>query len=138
MISLEEVRQVVVGAFQTFQNANYPSMLVNYPNFVVVDLEHQELPFISLDIEFNETAQAALGEQEIFVRGRLNIYYYYRTGGGVSGSYSYTDALNSNLGMSMIDGVRYEATQVVNVVSFPGWKGCMNTIPFVIVEGVVC
>ncbi len=138
MLSLEEVRQVVMTTFKSVHDVYYPTMLVNYPNFVVVDLEHQIDPFITVELDFDKTPQAALGEKEINVHGTLIVYFYYRIGTGMSGAYDYTDTLNEYLGMSLIDSIKYQAVSVNNIVSFPGWEGVMNSVVFDVVKGLEC
>ncbi len=130
MISLEDVRSSAMVAFKSVHEPNYPTMLVNYPNFVVVDLERQKDPFVSVEIMFDRTPRASLGARDILVEGTLNVYYYFREGHGLSGAYSYTDILNEYLGMSLIDGLQYRAVQTLNVQTFPGWRGVMNSITF--------
>jgi len=58
MISLEEIRQVVTQEFKTAHDLAYPNILVNYPNFLVVDIEHQVQPFVNINIDFGETSRA--------------------------------------------------------------------------------
>jgi len=135
MISLEEVRQTVIGAFQTIHEA-HSSLLVNYPNFVVVDIEHQKDPFISVELDLKDISQAAIGERELLIPGILRVYFYYRDGQGSSGSYSYTDMLNTYLGMTQIDAIWYHAAKPMTVKTFPGWLGTMNTLRFDVVKGL--
>lgn len=136
MISLEEVRQTVIGSFKTVHEAHYPSMLVNYPNFVVVDIEHQKNPFISVELDLKDVEQSAIGERDLLVPGTLRVYFYYRVGQGMSGAYSYTDTLNNYIGMSQIGAIWYHAAKPMTVKTFPGWEGCMNTIKFDVVKGL--
>jgi len=138
MISLEEVRQSVVAAFKDVHDTHYSSTLVNYPNFTVVDLEHQTDPFVNVELDFTNTEQAALGEKEIYVHGILYVTFYFRDGSGMSGAYSYTDMLNQYLGMSVFNSIGYQAAKVINIQTFPGWQGSMNQIPFDIVTEANC
>jgi len=138
MISLEEVRQSIISTFKGIHDAGYSSTLVNYPNYVVVDLEHQRDPFVSVELETAKIDKGGVGEREIFVRGILRVYYYYRDGTGVANAYTYTDYLNNYLSMTLVGAIQYEAIDVLNVVSFPGWKGCMNSVPFSVVKGLNC
>ena len=138
MISLEEVRSTVVAAFKSAHEVSYSGVLVNYPNYVVVDLEHQRAPFVSIEMELTDTSQAAIGEREITAQGVLRVYYYYRDGTGMSGAFSYIDAMNDNLGMMWLGGVYYQSAKVLDVVSFPGWKGKLLEFKFAVVDGVEC
>ena len=138
MISLEDVRQEVIGAIQSFQETHYPTMKVNYPNFTVVDIEHQKDPFIKVELDFKDIEQAAIGERELLVPGILRVYFYYREGQGMSGAYSYTDALNTYLGMTQVGAIWYHVAKPMNIKTFPGWEGCLNTIKFDVVKGLVC
>jgi len=138
MISLEEVRQAVIGNIQSVHETHYPTTKANYPNFSVVDLEHQKDPFIKVELDLKDVEQAAIGERELSVPGILRVYFYYREGQGMSGAYSYTDMLNTYLGMSQIDAVWYHAAKPMIIKTFPGWEGCMNTIKFEVVKSLVC
>jgi len=133
MLLLEEVRQTVVGAFKTVHDAHYPTTLVNYENFSVVDIEHQEAPFVNLELNFSSTDQAAMGVREIYVSGILSATFYYQEGHGRQGALSYTDMLNQYLCMQSFDGVHYRAVKPYQVVTFPGWVGTMNNIQFELV-----
>ncbi len=138
MISVEEVRQEIISVFKTAHDIAYPSILVNYPNYLVVDLEHQEDPFVSVGLDLNETPVAALGEREILVNGTLILYYYYREGSGVAGAFSYTDFINSELGMRLENAIQYHAVKSLGIQSFPGWGGRMNSLPFDVVRSIAC
>ena len=134
MNNLEEVRQVVIGAFKTAHGVSYSTTLVNYPNFVVVDLERQEDPFVSLELSI-KPERAAVGEMDTWIEGTVSVIYYFREGQGSSGAYEYTDMLNNSLAMETINDVYYDVIQPFNVVSFPGWKGVMNEMKFKVVDG---
>lgn len=138
MISLEEIRQTVIASFKAAHEVSYSGTLVNYPNFVVVDLENQKAPFVSVELELTDTSQSALGEREITGQGVLRVYFYYRDGTGMSGSFSYADSLNNNLGMTWLAGIYYQAANVLDVVSFPGWAGKLLEFKFDVVDGVEC
>jgi len=138
MISLEEVRQTVISSFQAIHEVYYPSTLVDYPNYQVVDIERQTAPFIKVELMFDETPRAALGERDILVKGTLYAYFYFRKGAGLSGAYSYTDMLNEYLAMTLTAGIQYQAVRTVNIENFPGWKGVMNGITFDVVSGPDC
>jgi len=133
MISLEEVRQVVIAEFKRVHNLAYSTTLVNYANFRTVDIEHQRLPFVDVSILLDKTGQAAIGEQEIFVTGRLIPIFYYQEGRGGQGYLSYTDMLNAELGMQTLNSVHYQAAKPITVHTFPSWIGCANDIKFEVV-----
>ena len=138
MIKLEEVRQTLVSTIQSVHAANYPTILVNYPNNLVVDIEHQELPFVSVELSFDDTPRAALGEKEILVTGAARLIYYHREGKGFQGAFSYTDMLNEHLALQLTDSIQYDACQVITIKTFPGWVGEMNSIRFNVVQGLGC
>jgi len=134
MIDLEEVRQTVVAAFKTAHEVSYSATLVNYPNFVVVDLERQVEPFVSLELDI-KAERSSIGEKILWVEGTLSPIFYYRDGKGYSGAVEYTDMLISSLSMKTIDNVYYDVVMPLNIITFPGWKGLMNNIKFKIVDG---
>lgn len=138
MISLEEVRQTVINAFQTAHAISYSGTLVNFPNYVVVDLENQKNPFVSVDLSIDKSERLAIGEVDIFVQGTLRAYYYFREGKGLSNAYTYTDMLNNELCLREVDSVNYHAVDTSNVISFPGWQGVMNSVKFDIVMSGSC
>lgn len=133
MISIEEVRQVVIAEFQRVHNLAYSATAVNYPNRRVVDIEHQRLPFVDVAILFDKAAQAAIGEEEIFVAGRLTPIFYYQEGRGGQGYLSYTDMLNQELGTEVLNSVHYHVARPITVITYPGWVGCANDIKFEVV-----
>jgi len=139
MILFESVRQKVITMFKTAHDANYPDTLVNYPNFVVVDLEHQKDPFVSVHLTINEeTKQLALGEKELYIVGMLSISYYFLEGKGLSGSYSYVDMLNTAIGLENSDGITYNITKPTNIKTFKGWEGVLSNISFRVPLGADC
>lgn len=138
MISLEEVRQTAIGHFNTAHNVSYAGTLVNYPNLVVVDLEHQVVPFVSVEINFRNTSQSELGQKEILAQGELVAYFYVRDGEGSAAGLRYADELNELLGMELKGEIYYQAASVLDVVTFPGWKGKMIAFKFDVVRGVDC
>lgn len=134
MISIEEVRQVVIAEFKRVHELAYSATAVNYPNFRVVDIEHQRDPFVDVAVLFESTAQAALGEAEIFVMGRLVPIFYYQEGRGGQGYLDYTDMLNTELAMETLNGVHYHAVHPVPVHTYPGWLSCANNLIFEVVD----
>jgi len=138
MISVEEVRQEIITTFKAAQNSFYPSMLVNYPNYMVVDIEHQEEPFVTVGLDLTETPVAALGEREILVNGSLFLFYYYRTGTGVASSFTYTDFVNMQLGMKLEGAIQYQAVHSAIFQDIPGWDGRVTTLPFIVVSSISC
>lgn len=138
MISIEEVRQESLIAFKAVHDANFPSTLVNYPNHVVVDIEKQSDPFVSVSLDLTGMERAAIGEREILVPGSLNVYFYYRTGTGTSDAYTYSDMLNQYLGMTQVGALQFRAVQLITVQTFPEWEGLLNTIRFDVVKALAC
>ncbi len=138
MILVEEVRQEIISTFKAAQDTAYPSMLVNYPNYLVVDLEHQEEPFVTVGLDLVETPVAALGEREILVKGTLILYYYYREGTGVSSAFTYTDFINAELGMKLVNAIQYHAVKSNTFQAYPGWGGRMTVLSFDVVSSVSC
>jgi len=127
---LEDVRQEVIGAFKGVHDAHYPATKVNYPNFVVVDLEHQVDPFVSVALDLSLASRAAIGDNEMIVPGLLLVYYYFREGTGSAGSFGYTDMLNQYLCMQQIGSIAYGAAKPMSIRSFPVWDGLLNYIKF--------
>ncbi len=134
MVYLEDVRKSVMSTFHAAHIINYSATPVNYPNLLVVDIEHQLDPFVSVDLEFRNTSRASLGEREIFVNGALIVYYYCQDNTGSTAAMQYSDFLNDSIAMRVIDSVAYQAVQVVDIVTFPGWVGKMNTLVFDVVD----
>ena len=127
---LEDVRASVLGAFQTAHAVGYAATKVNYPNLVVVDLEHQRDPFVSVELDLSKVEKAALGDTELLVPGVLQVYFYYREGTGTSGAFSYTDSLNTNLCMQQHGAIYYHVVKPMPVTTFPAWVGLLNYIKF--------
>jgi len=127
---LEDVRQAVISAFQTAHAVSYSATKVNYPNLVVVDLEHQVAPFVSVELDLSKVTRAALADTELLVPGVLQVYFYYREGTGTSGALRYTDSLNTNLCMRQHGAIYYHAVKPMPVTTFPAWVGLLNYIKF--------
>ncbi len=138
MISLDDVREETLTVFKAVHDAYHPTVLVNYPNFVVVDIENQEDPFVSVELSMVNSVQAAMGEREILVPGTLTATYYFREGKGLSSAYVYTDTLNNYIGMTQVGALYFHAVQPMDVQTFPGWKGVMNSIRFDVVKELLC
>ena len=135
---LEDVRQSVVGAFKSVQDAYYPTTLVNYPNITVVDLEHQVDPFVSLSLDLSKATRAALADKELLVPGVLEVYFYFREGTGTQESTIYTDKLNEHLCMQQNGAIYYHAVKPMRVTTFPAWVGTLNYIRFDISSALLC
>ncbi len=138
MISFEEVRQVGIAAYNDVHVVSFPTIPVNYPDRIVVDLEHQVDPFVSVELEFNPASQTALGERELFVSGFLRLYHYTKDGTGTSASLVYVDDVNEELALKNINNVWFGAPDILDVVSFPGWKGKLVGLEFKVSDGVSC
>lgn len=135
---LNDVRQEVITAFTDAHQAHYPTTKVNYPNLMIVDIEHQVDPFVSVELDTSRLEQAALGENELLVPGILYIYFYFQKGTGTAHAYDYTDMLNQYLGMQHIGAIYYEAVRPISIETFPGWIGFMNVVRFQISKETVC
>ena len=131
MISLDDIRATIVSEFKSVHEANYPDMLVNYPNFVVVDTDVQLDPFVSVGVYFDHVDQAVLGDSELDVTGRLAVSYYFRQGTGTQGAYKYTDMLNANLVVRKIGSLWVSPVKPFNISTYPGWNGVLNSMRFV-------
>ena len=138
MNSLEEVRQVIVAEFKAVHDSSYPTVPVNYENFAVVDIEHQREPFVSIELSFDNTELSSLGSEDIFVTGLLSVTYYYQEGRGGQGNLEYSDVLNANLCLRVLNGIYYSAVKPYKVVTFPGWIGRMNMIKFTLDPTSTC
>lgn len=138
MILFDEVRREVFAAIKAAHEANYPAMKANYPNLTVVDIEHQEDPFISVELDLSGVRRTALGEREMLVPGRVDVNYYYREGTGSSGAWAYADTLNDILGMVQIGSILFRNVQPIQIQTFPGWKGLQCGLMFDIVPALAC
>ncbi len=138
MISIEEVRQEVTAAFKAIHDANYPTILVNYPNFVVVDIERQEDPFVSLELDLSQLERSAIGERELLIPGVLHVNHYFREGTGTSSTTLYTTMLNEYLGMTQVGALQFQVARPISIQTFPGWLGTMNSIGFDVVPSLSC
>jgi len=127
---LEDVRKSVMTAFQTAHAVSYSTTKVNYPNLMIVDIEHQRDPFVTLHLDLSKVERAAMGDSELLVPGALSVYFYFREGTGTSAAMTYTDMLNSRLGMKHIGHVYYHVVKPIDVITFPGWVGVLNYIKF--------
>lgn len=127
---LEDVRKSVIQTFSDVQGIYYPDMKVGYPNWNIVDIEHQVDPFAKVSLDLSKAERAALGDTEQLVPGVLEVYYYFREGTGTSAATKYTDVLNAHMCMQQVGDIYYHAVKPMNVKTFPAWVGVLNYIKF--------
>lgn len=140
MTSLDEVRIAVIRAFRAVHQANYPTTKVNYPDHLVVDLEHQSEPFISVEIDLTGVTHASMGEKDILVPGILHVIHYSREGTGTSQGLKYLDMLNGDDGLALkqVGEIFFNVAKPIPVKTFPEWKGLMCSMRFDLSKGTIC
>ena len=136
--AINDIRDSVLGVFKVAHLAEYSTTLVNFPNKVVVDIEKQKDPFVSVDLDFERIEQSALGEDDILAIGALQVYFYFREGTGVMEAFKYYDSISAAIANQVNDSLFFEPAQIITVQTFPGWVGKMCTFRFQLVEGVSC
>jgi len=129
---IEEVRSTVMSLFKSLHTGAYPAMLVNYPNLLAVDIEHQTDPFISVEITAGETSDIDyLGsEGDVIIEGSILINYLIPLGKGTTGAASYSDLLKNNIANKRLSGITYGPLRVFSVSPYPGIVGQCNKISF--------
>lgn len=133
MNSYSDIRFAVLSTFKGFHDSLFPSVPANYPNYALVDTEHLEGPFISVQLSFNTATEVydVVANDDI-VRGEILISYLYPVGTGSNGSSNYSDMLRTNLSNKKIQGVTFFGLSILEVSPAPGIVGQMNILPFMI------
>ena len=133
MNNLEEVRQVLFSTFKSFHAASFAVVPVNYPNYLTIDAEHLDAPFVSVQLSFNFGTEAYdISSATDIVRGELLISYLYPEGTGLNRSMTYSDMLRSNFCFKKISGISFKGLKILEVSPAPGIVGQMNVLGFLI------
>lgn len=130
--SVESTRNTIITAFKALHTANFPTIPVNYPNFLTVDLENYTGNyFVSVEISVGETIEtAALSGGENDVKGRLSVSTIHKIGTGTAGSGPYTDMLKNYFQGNTISNIHYSSMKIAEISPYPGYVGRMNIISF--------
>lgn len=133
MISLEEIRKVVLAEFKALHNALYPTTPVNYPNYTTVDAEHLNSQFVSVELRLADSLELnGVGDEEGIVKGTLSVAFLYPVGVGSQGSAAYLDAIKNYFAFKKINGVCYTRVIISSVSPHPGITGVRMSITFLV------
>lgn len=133
MNSIEEVRQIVLGAFVAMQQAEYPDLTVELPNKETLDLDNQQESFVKAEIYFPKTSVGSMGAEVVLdIQGRLYLSLYVPKGTGSKEQAEYQDTLLQELAYHTIDGVNFsevKASEINNPI-ITNWDGKMFSLHF--------
>ena len=129
-MTFEEFREIIVGIFQTAHESNYPTVLVEYPNRLRVDVEKYEDPWVRLELVINSHKQLCFGQTFTRVSGWLYLATYVRTGEGTKWQTQYSDFLDSNFSLQVISDITFKELHPLPGVGYPAWHTVRNVLPF--------
>jgi hypothetical protein len=129
-MTFEEFRETVVAKFQTVHTAAYPTTLVDYPNRIIVDVEHQKNPWVSLELVINSHKQLCFGQSFTRISGWFYVATFVRSGEGTKWQTQYTDFLDQNFSLKVIDEITFKEIVPLPGVSYPAWHAVRNMLPF--------
>ena len=129
-MTFEEFRETIIAAFKTTHDAAYPSTLVDYPNRQRVDVETQVNPWVRVELAINNQKQLCFGQSFTRVSGWLYIATNVKTGEGTKWQTQYSDFLDTNFSLKVIDGITFREVVPLPGVSYPAWHTVRNVLPF--------
>lgn len=136
-VTFDAVRAEVLSAVVGVVAASYPSTIFVPPNYAHVDLEKQEDPWVTVEMDMSTYPGGGIGD-ELEVIGDLWVSWVFRKNTGMNGSAEFTDTLASNLSNTRIGGISYGFMRVMRTDPFTGWRGTTHRIPFQTVRNSVC
>ncbi|MFA5436190.1 MAG: hypothetical protein WC372_09155 [Candidatus Neomarinimicrobiota bacterium] len=129
-MTFEEFRQTIIGVFKTAHDTSYPATLVDYPNQQVVDVEHQKDPWVRLELVTNDNRQMCFGQSFTRVSGWLYIAVNVLPNSGTKWQTQYTDFLDSQFSLQVIQGITFKELVPLPGVLYPAWHTVRNVLPF--------
>lgn len=129
-MNFEEFRKTIIGIFQDLHEGEYPSTLVDYPNKPRVDSEHQEDPWVRVELAINSNKQLCFGQTYTRIAGWLYVTTFVRTGDGTKWQTEYSDFLDSNFSLETISNILFKELLPLPGVGYPGWYAVRNVLPF--------
>lgn len=127
----DDLRKKLLAGVRDALAAQYPNMLVNYPDREAVDPGSQIEPFCAVTYE-TMPVQKGLSRNSYKVPGNLRITYFYRPNTGLSGSTVFSDFLTTYFGLKVVNGITFKAVRPYPNAGMKGWSGTLNVIPFYI------
>jgi len=129
-MTFEELRETIIDLFKTAHDAAYPTTLVDYPNKPKVDIETQVDPWVKVELAINNQRQLCLGSNFTRVSGWLYVVANVRTGDGTKWQTQYTDFLDTNFSLEVLDDITFRELVPLPGVSYPAWHTVRNVLPF--------
>jgi len=129
-MTFEEFRETIIGLFQTAHSGSYPTTLVDYPNRPVVDIEAQKLPWVRVELAINNQKQLCFGQSFTRVSGWLYVATNVLTGDGTKWQTQYTDFLDTNFSLKVLEEITFKEIVPLPGVSYPAWHTVRNVLPF--------
>lgn len=134
MNSVDEVRTILMEAFQQAHILDFPDMLVDLPNIQQVDIDNQQEAFVKVDFFIPDSYLAALEGSEIplGLEGKLYITHFAPKNSGMKASAEYADMLNSRLAFHTFSGVTFSKVKItsVNMMMLVDWETVIFTIDY--------
>lgn len=133
MNSIEEIRETIFSTFKAIHDAAFPTVPVNWPNFLLVDGEALNGSFVSVQLTFRNGSEIYdISADGDMVKGELLVSYLRPVGKGFTGSAAYTDMLRTNFCNQNKAGLTFYGLSVLEVSPAPGIVGQMNVLPFMV------
>lgn len=129
-MTFDEFRATAIAAFKTLHDANYPAITAEYPNQLVVDIEKETDDWVRVEIAINSHKQLCFGQRYTRVSGWFYISTFVRRGGGTIWQTQYTDFLDTNFSLQVIDDITFKEVLPLPGVGYPAWHVVRNSLPF--------
>ena len=132
MISIEEIRQGLIGTLDTVHDTYYPTITINYPNKFKVDLENYNKSFfVTVSINFGSSIKFSdISSSDLDITGDMKITAVTKYGSGTKDLTEYIDDIISNFVVPGVEGVAFSDMRVLTSSPYPGYHGEVLFIKF--------
>jgi len=111
-VDFETTRAAIYGRLDAGWAQANPTVLVEYQNQDVVDLDKQTAPFVTCDLVYSDGAQMGLGQTAgQRYQGAIWLAVWTRKGSGVATANAYLAALATLFGLKVFGGVNTHAVR---------------------------
>ncbi len=122
-MNLSEARQAVVTKLEAIKSEIEPSLIIHYENTPDVDLDSVGDYFLEVELDFNGSRQASLGDNPMTRNdGDLVLRFMNRAGNGRLELLNLIDEFRARLRYANLSGMQLQAVRSGGVSSRSGWS----------------
>jgi hypothetical protein len=126
-MTFDDVRKAVASKLNTYWVAAHGSVIMQYGNRNIVDMDQQQDPFVDCKVIFSNGSQANMGDSIIRrYYGAIYFSVYTREGEGVSEALVYLGDLEKQFSVKSFEGVNTKVAIPVPEKTAKGW--CIEAI----------